>query len=128
MHAPPLFIAMLAAGAFLGHLYPVFFQFKGGKGVATLIGILFGLSWLQGLGFAATWLLVAGLTRYSSLAALIAASSTPVLALTLGVNKIIVFTLGAMVMILIWRHRGNIAKLMRGEESKIGQKKSEPLA
>ena len=124
MQLSPLLIAMLATGAFVGHLYPIFFQFKGGKGVATLIGILFGLSWLQGLGFAATWLAVAGITRYSSLAALVAAATSPLVAIFLGLHNIVVFSLVGMVALLLWRHEGNIKKLMRGEESKIGQKKT----
>lgn len=124
MQLSPLLIAMLATGAFVGHLYPIFFQFKGGKGVATLIGILFGLSWLQGLGFAATWLAVAGITRYSSLAALVAAATSPLVAIFLGLHNIVVFSLVGMVALLLSRHEGNIKKLMRGEESKIGQKKT----
>lgn len=124
MQLSPLLIAMLATGAFVGHLYPIFFQFKGGKGVATLIGILFGLSWLQGMGFATTWLAIAGITRYSSLAALIAAATSPLVAFFLGLHKIIIFSLIGMVALLLWRHRGNIKNLLRGEESKIGQKKT----
>lgn len=123
LNLSPLLISLLAAGAFLGHLYPVFFQFKGGKGVATLIGVLFGISLLLGLGFVTTWLVVAGLTRYSSLAALMAAAASPIVALALGIPKLIVLTLLLLVALLIWRHQSNIKNLLRGDESKIGHKK-----
>jgi acyl phosphate:glycerol-3-phosphate acyltransferase len=122
LHLSPVTIALLGAGAFIGHLFPIFFQFKGGKGVATLIGVLFGISPMLGFGFAVTWLIVAGITRYSSLAALIAAAASPIIAWALQIPGPIVLSLCALVVLLIWRHRPNIEKLLRGEESKIGQK------
>ncbi|MEM7467058.1 MAG: glycerol-3-phosphate 1-O-acyltransferase PlsY [Pseudomonadota bacterium] len=121
--AQPICVAALGAGAFIGHLFPVFFQFQGGKGVATLIGVLFGISWWLGLAFAACWLAVAAITRYSSLSALVAAASSPVFAWWLGFDMIIVVTVGCLVVLLFWRHDANIRKLLAGEESKIGQKK-----
>ncbi|MGR8949083.1 MAG: glycerol-3-phosphate 1-O-acyltransferase PlsY [Gammaproteobacteria bacterium] len=121
--APPMFIAALGAGAFIGHLYPIFFQFKGGKGVATIIGVLFGITPLLGMAFVLSWLAVAAVTRYSSLSALIAAACSPAVAWLLHIDIVIVATLGVMVVILFWRHQGNIRKLMAGEESKIGRSK-----
>ena len=120
---PAPFIAVLSAGAFIGHLFPVFFQFQGGKGVATLIGVLFGIAPLLGVGFVATWLVVAALSRYSSLSALVAAAAAPLIAWVLKIPPIIVFTLTLMVIVLFWRHQANIRKLIAGEESKIGQSK-----
>ncbi len=120
---PAPFIAALCAGAFIGHLYPVFFQFQGGKGVATLIGVLFGIAPLLGVGFVATWLAVAAVSRYSSLSALVAAAAAPLIAWALNIPPIIIFTLAVMVAVLFWRHQANIRKLIAGEESKIGQSK-----
>ena len=122
--APAIVIAALSTGAFLGHLFPVFFQFRGGKGVATLIGILFGISPLLGLGFVISWLAVALLTRYSSLAALSAAALAPFTAWWLNFSTLIIATLAGLVVLLFWRHRQNITKLLAGKESKIGQKKN----
>ena len=123
-NAPALVVAVLGAGAFIGHLFPAFFQFRGGKGVATLIGVLFGTSPLLGLAFVVTWLGVALVTRYSSLSALTAAAAAPFAAWWLKLDVIIVATLAGLVTLLFWRHRPNIKKLLAGEESKIGQKKS----
>lgn len=111
-------------GAFIGHLFPVWLRFKGGKGVATAIGILLGLNWLLGLMAIGIWLIVAAITRYSSLAALLASLATPVLAwLLLGDPQLAAFT--AILALLIWiRHAGNIRRLLRGEESRIGGTKA----
>ena len=122
--APASVTAALGAGAFLGHLFPLFFQFRGGKGVATLIGVLFGISPWLGLSFVVCWLLVAVISRYSSLSALTAAAITPLAAWWLKLPTVIVLTLVAIIALLFWRHRQNIRKLLAGEESKIGQKKS----
>lgn len=112
--------AMLAAaGAFLGHLYPVWLGFRGGKGVATFIGCLIGLAPVAALGFAAIWLLVAALTRYSSLAALMASAATPLLLWALGSRPLAV--LGLLLSALLWwRHRDNIVRLLAGREGRIG--------
>jgi acyl phosphate:glycerol-3-phosphate acyltransferase len=109
-----------ALGAFLGHLFPVWLGFKGGKGVATYIGLLLGLAWPAALFFCAIWLAVAALTRYSSLAALIASVVTPFILWWWGaVGEAELFGLLA---ILLWiMHRGNIARLASGSESKIGR-------
>lgn len=115
--------AALAAGlgAFLGHLFPVWLKFKGGKGVATYIGVLIGLYWPAALGFGVIWLVVAALFRYSSLAALIASALTPVTLLLLGRPE--VAALFFLLTILVWiMHRANIGRLLDGSEGKIGAK------
>ncbi|MCO5131281.1 MAG: glycerol-3-phosphate 1-O-acyltransferase PlsY [Xanthobacteraceae bacterium] len=114
--------AMLAAlGAFVGHLFPVWLGFKGGKGVATYIGVLLGLYWPAALAFCAVWLMVAWLTRYSSAAALAASLLTPP-ALWLD-GHVALALLFAVLTVLLWvMHRGNIRRLMDRTESKIGQK------
>ena len=120
-------LAIVALAAFAGHVWPLFFRFKGGKGVATAAGVLFGIDLWLGLATLATWLIVAFFTRYSSLAALAAAAFAPAYYF-LG-NRVVWYVdnrilLAAVVMsgILVWRHQGNIAKLMRGKESRIGKK------
>ena len=120
-------LAIVALAAFAGHVWPLFFRFKGGKGVATAAGVLFGIDLWLGLATLATWLIVAFFTRYSSLAALAAAAFAPAYYF-LG-NRVVWYVdnrvlLAAVVMsaVLIWRHQSNIAKLMRGEESRIGKK------
>ena len=121
-------VALVALAAFLGHLYPVFFRFKGGKGVATAAGVLLGIDWLLGLVTLATWLIVAFFSRYSSLASLAAAVFTPMFYL-LGdrtawyVDKSIVMVLIAISALLVYRHRENINKLIKGTESKLGASK-----
>lgn len=121
--APELIIALTGLAAFSGHLYPVFFEFRGGKGVATFVGVLFGMYWPLGLCFAASWLLMALLFRYSSLAALSAAALAPFYTLWLfpGLSFAIVNTL--MAALLLWRHRSNIQNLLAGKENKIGADK-----
>jgi acyl phosphate:glycerol-3-phosphate acyltransferase len=110
---------LAAAGAFLGHLFPVWLEFKGGKGVATYIGLLLGIAWPVALAFCAIWLAVAALTRYSSLAALIATALTPAALWSLGMG--IEAALFAALTLLTWiMHRGNIARLLHGKEGKIG--------
>ncbi|MDJ1157189.1 glycerol-3-phosphate 1-O-acyltransferase PlsY [Chelatococcus sp. SYSU_G07232] len=114
--------ALIAAlGAFLGHLFPVWLRFKGGKGVATFLGCLLGLKPLAALGFAAVWLAVAFGTRYSSLAALVASLVTPAALWALGERQMAeLFILLAL--LLWWMHRANIKRLATGTEGKIGQK------
>jgi len=117
-------IAAAALAVFVGHLWPVFFRFQGGKGVATAAGILFALDWRIGLGTLATWLIIAFFFRYSSLAALAAALFAPFFtALVLGFNVYAAAVL-AIAVLLVWRHAENIRKLAGGTESRIGQKKS----
>ena len=121
-------LALAALAAFLGHLFPVFFQFKGGKGVATALGVLLGISGWLGLLVLLTWLAVAFTTRYSSLSALIAAIMAPVFYVLLdgtlwSAEKPILAAIIAMSALLLWRHAGNISRLLQGQESKIGSKK-----
>jgi glycerol-3-phosphate acyltransferase PlsY len=114
--------AMIAGfGAFVGHLFPLWLRFKGGKGVATYIGVLAALAWPAALVFAAVWLVIAVVTRYSSLAALLASAATPlVLWLSDNLGGAILFV---VLTVLVWiTHRTNIARLLAGTESKIGKK------
>jgi glycerol-3-phosphate acyltransferase PlsY len=114
--------AIIAAfGAFLGHLFPVWLRFKGGKGVATFIGLLLGFQvWIALAAFCATWLAVAALTRYSSLAALVASAATPAILWWSGDGRLAALFL--LLAVLLWiMHRANIARLIGGTESKIGR-------
>jgi acyl phosphate:glycerol-3-phosphate acyltransferase len=122
-------MAMCGLAAFAGHLWPVFFRFKGGKGVATFIGVVFGIDLVLGLATAATWLIIAFFFRYSSLASLVSAAFA--LAYYLLGNRVqwyadarIAVALFAMAMLLGYRHRENIARLLQGKESKLGAKKA----
>ena len=108
-----------ALAAFLGHLFPVWLKFKGGKGVATFIGLLIAFAWPAALGFCAVWLAVAAATRYSSLSALIASAATPALLWGFGYPR--EAALFAVLAALLWvRHRANISRLLAGAEGKIG--------
>ncbi|WP_397392603.1 glycerol-3-phosphate 1-O-acyltransferase PlsY [Polynucleobacter sp.] len=108
---------------FLGHLFPIFHGFKGGKGVATACGILFGINWILGLATLGTWIIVAMFMRYSSLAALAAAVFGPVYFVFLFGFQSMSIALLVVCLLLIWRHRSNIQNLMNGTESRIGSKK-----
>ena len=126
-------LALVAIAAFLGHLFPVFFQFKGGKGVATALGVLLGISGWLGLLVLLTWLAVAVITRYSSLSALIASIAAPVYYVLLdgslwSAEKPLTLAIIAMSALLLWRHAQNIGRLLKGEESKIGSKKDKAAA
>ncbi|TDY53220.1 acyl-phosphate glycerol-3-phosphate acyltransferase [Paraburkholderia rhizosphaerae] len=118
-------IAIAAIAVFLGHLYPVFFRFKGGKGVATAAGVLLAINPVLGIATLLTWLIVAFFMRYSSLAAICAAIFAPLFDGFLFGPNVIALSIVAMSALLIWRHRGNIAKLVAGKESRIGEKKKE---
>ena len=118
-------LAAVGLAAFLGHLFPVFFSFKGGKGVATAAGVLFGVHWLLGLACMGTWALVAYVSRYSSLSALSCAMLAP-LYYVLGdrglwyLDRSVLLMLVLMGALLIYRHKENISKLLQGKESKLG--------
>jgi len=120
-------MAMAGLAAFVGHLYPVFFKFKGGKGVATAAGVLLGISPLLGLAAGATWLIMAYFFRFSSLASLTAAVFAPVYyifgdGVAWYLNKGVVLALSLMSILLIYRHVENIGKLLKGTESRLGHK------
>ncbi|HHL21990.1 MAG TPA: glycerol-3-phosphate 1-O-acyltransferase [Aliiroseovarius sp.] len=107
--------------AFLGHCYPIFLGFKGGKGVATWLGTLWALAWPLGLAASATWLVVVALTRVSSLGGMAAAVLSPLLAWLLGGPSMIVLLL-ALAALILWRHRANISRLRHGQEPRLGRK------
>ena len=117
-------VALTALAAFLGHLYPLFFGFEGGKGVATAFGAMLGLSWPVALAALATWLFMASVVRISSLSALTAAALTPLFAVWFGSPGVYLGAILAMVGLLVWRHRSNIRQLLAGTEGKIGADRS----
>ncbi len=122
-------MAVTGLAAFVGHLYPVFFRFVGGKGVATALGVLLGISPLLGLAVAATWLGMAWFFRYSSLASLAAAVAAPIWyvlgdGLAWYLDKSVLLSLSVMSLLLIYRHAENIGRLARGTESRLGGKKA----
>lgn len=119
----PIALSVVAFAAFFGHLYPLFFGFIGGKGVATAIGCTLALSYSVGIAWLITWLVAAALWRYSSLASLIAALLAPVYAWWLTHELAYVITLTVMMLFLYYRHRDNIRRLISGTESKIGASK-----
>lgn len=118
-------MALVGLGAFLGHLWPVFFRFRGGKGVATAAGVLFGLEPLLGVATLATWLIIAFFFRYSSLASIVSALFAPFYQLLIWGGGPIAAATGAMGLLLLWRHASNIQKLLAGTESRLGQKAPE---
>jgi len=119
-------VALVGFAAFLGHLFPVLLQFRGGKGVATAAGVLIAFDWRIGLATIVVWLLVAVATRYSSLAALVAALAAPAITWYLHGAAALLWAVAGMSVLIVLRHRANIAKLARGEESRIGEKKAPP--
>lgn len=116
-------IAACGLAAFLGHLYPLYYGFQGGKGVATLLGVLLGMHWLLGLSTIGVWLGMAFSFRYSSLSALVAATASPLLAWFITHSPVISASIALMAVLLIWRHRSNIRNLLAGREDKIGSRK-----
>jgi glycerol-3-phosphate acyltransferase PlsY len=121
-------VALVGLAAFMGHLYPVFFKFVGGKGVATALGVLVGISWMLGLAVGITWLLMAYVFRFSSLASLTAAVLAPVFYVfgdgtAWYMSKEILFATAIMSLLLIYRHAENIGRLTKGTESRLGKKK-----
>lgn len=120
--AHDLAVGLTALAAFCGHIYPVFFGFCGGKGVATFIGVLFGMHWSLGLVFVGIWLIVALLFRYSSLAAMIAAALIPVGGALLHAPRDYIAVITVMSVVLFWRHRSNIRNLIAGTEGRLDKK------
>ena len=117
----PDYAVLGAVGAFLGHCYPLWLRFRGGKGVATLLGIALALLPVAGLVFALVWAGLLALTRYSSVAGMSAAVALPVTAATLGSFELVVLFL-ALALIVLWKHRGNIGRLLSGTEPRVGAK------
>jgi len=127
--ASPLVVALIALAVFLGHLYPLFLGFKGGKGVATALGVLLAIQPWLGVATALTWLIVAAFMRYSSLAAIVAAVFAPCFYLLGGVlvwptQPPIAVAIVAIALALVYRHRANIGRLLKGTEPRIGKKKA----
>lgn len=116
-------VALIGLAAFMGHLWPVFFRFRGGKGVATAMGVLVALEPILGLATMASWLLVAYFFRYSSLAAIVAAAFAPFYHALIWGGSPATLAIAFMSLLLVWRHEANIRKLMAGTESRIGQHK-----
>ena len=112
-------IALVGFGAFIGHVFPVWLRFRGGKGVATAAGVLIAFDWRLGLSVLGVWVAVAAVSRYSSLAAIVAALFAPAMAWYIGGADALFAAVAAMSVILIARHHANIAKLARGQESRI---------
>lgn len=121
LEVEPLVLAGTAMAAFLGHLYPVFFGFKGGKGVATALGTQFGIHWMIGAAMAAIWLFIAKVMNISSLAALISMLLAPVIVWLVWPEPELIAMQTLMTAMLIWRHRSNIRKLLSGEEGRISK-------
>ncbi len=118
-----LMLGLVAIAVFLGHLYPIFYRFKGGKGVATAAGILFAISWVLGLATLGTWLIVAFFMRYSSLAALCAAAFAPLYFTFLFGVQAMGLAILVMSLLLIYRHRSNIRNLLNGTETRLAKRK-----
>jgi len=118
----PTVVALCALAAFLGHLYPLYFRFRGGKGVATTLGAVAALAWPVAAVMCALWLVVAAATRYSSLASMTAATGAPVVALWLTPHPANPGMLAVIAALLLWHHRGNIRRLANGTESRIGRR------
>ncbi|WP_368344923.1 glycerol-3-phosphate 1-O-acyltransferase PlsY [Pelagovum sp. HNIBRBA483] len=114
-------LQLAALAAFIGHCFPVWLAFKGGKGVATFLGLLLAIAWPVGVAACATWLVTAVLFRFSSLAALVAAVASPVWALFFGYSSL-VLVIALLAVLILWRHSANIIRLRAGTETKIGQK------
>jgi glycerol-3-phosphate acyltransferase PlsY len=119
----PAAIAVTGLGAFLGHIYPIFYGLKGGKGVATYLGVLVGFNWMTGVAALLIWLLTAVVTRISSLSALVSTLLAPLIIWQITQSPQLSLTLALMSIVLYWRHRSNIQNIIHGTEHKIGVKK-----
>jgi glycerol-3-phosphate acyltransferase PlsY len=113
--------ALAGLAAFVGHLFPIFHRFRGGKGVATAAGVLIGLDWRLGLGTLVVWLVIAATLRYVSAASIVAAVVAP-LATAVLLDWRSAVIVGAMALLLIWRHKGNVSRLLAGTEPRLGEK------
>ena len=117
LNVEPLILSGVALAAFLGHLYPIFFGFAGGKGVATSFGVLLGANWMVGLAVLLTWISIYKLSKISSLSALVAASLAPLYVYFIMGMQALVYVAVLIAIILIWRHKSNIQRLLAGEEA-----------
>lgn len=115
----PVFLALAGGTAFLGHVFPLYYRFQGGKGVATALGVYLALSWPTGLTLVACWLVIAAAFRYSSLAAIVTAAVSPLIVAYWMPHPALVIMALVLAAVLLWRHRQNLARLARGEEDKI---------
>ena len=116
-------VALTGLAAFLGHLYPVFFRFKGGKGVATALGILLAFHWLLGTAVLVIWLVIVVATRYVSLASVVAAIAAAPVALYLNASGVMAMAVSVMGLLVLWRHGGNLRRLCAGTENKVFAKR-----
>jgi glycerol-3-phosphate acyltransferase PlsY len=121
----PDLVPITAIGAFFGHLYPVWLRFRGGKGVATMLGLVAALHWPCGVAFAAIWVLALVVTRYSSVGGMAAAIASPVAAAAFGMFDLSLLFIAFALMVL-WKHRANLGRLMDGTEPKVGSRQSDP--
>ncbi|MGB5520595.1 MAG: glycerol-3-phosphate acyltransferase, partial [Gammaproteobacteria bacterium] len=119
----PTAIAVAGLGAFLGHIYPIYYGLKGGKGVATYVGVLAGFNWMTGIAALAIWLLTALVTKISSLSALVSALLAPAILWKTSQSPALSLILALMSILLFWRHRSNIQNIFQGKEHRIGVKK-----
>lgn len=117
--------ALAGIGAFLGHLYPIWLKFRGGKGVATMLGIALAFFWPAGLSFAFVWLAAAAVSRYSSMGGMAGAITAPIIAGLCGQTSAM-FLFAGMAVLVLWKHRDNIRRIIAGTESRIGEKSAEP--
>jgi|TARA_B110000238_G_C16043098_1_gene402760 glycerol-3-phosphate acyltransferase PlsY len=117
-----LVLCLMGLAAIIGHMHPIYYKFRGGKGVATSLGVLLGINWVLAIVWIAVWVSSAKLTSYSSLAALVATASLPIVAYFMHLPMIIIYLTSAIAILVIWRHQSNIRNLLAGKESKIGKK------
>ena len=115
-------LCLMGLAAIIGHMYPIYYKFRGGKGVATTLGVLIGINWILAIIWVATWMSSAKLTGYSSLSALVATALLPIVAYFMHLPMIVIYLTGAIAIIIIWRHQPNIKNLLNGKESKIRTK------
>ncbi len=115
-------VGAVGLAAFSGHLYPLYFKFKGGKGVATAMGVMLGFNWLIGLLWGVTWLVMAALCRYSSLSALVATAFAPGFVYWQTGSSVLTGFMAVIAVLIYWRHRSNIRNLLNGDETRIGAK------
>ena len=115
-------LCLMGLAAIIGHMFPIYYQFRGGKGVATTVGVLLAINWHLALSWGVIWLITAMVTRFSSLAAIVATISLPIVANFLILPTYLLLTTVAIVVLVIWRHQSNIRNLLSGKEDKIGSK------